>query len=35
MLGVSEAIGHLDLLVDDGVVIEHEDSSGACRYRAA
>lgn len=35
MLGVSEAIGHLDLLVDDGVVDEHEDGSGMARYRVA
>lgn len=34
MLGVSEAVGHLDLLVDDGVVTEHDDGAGANRYRA-
>jgi glyoxylase-like metal-dependent hydrolase (beta-lactamase superfamily II) len=33
MLGVSEAVGHLDLLVDEGVVEEHEDGSGVSRYR--
>ena len=35
MLGVSEAVGHLDLLVDDGAVQEHEDASGISRYSAA
>jgi glyoxylase-like metal-dependent hydrolase (beta-lactamase superfamily II) len=35
MLGVSEAVGHLDLLVDDGVVTEHDDGAGTNRYRAA
>jgi hypothetical protein len=35
MLGVSEAIGHLDLLVDDGVVVEGDDTGTARRYRAA
>jgi len=33
MLGVSEAVGHLDLLVDEGVVTEH-DGAGANRYSA-
>jgi glyoxylase-like metal-dependent hydrolase (beta-lactamase superfamily II) len=36
MLGVSEAVGHLDLLVDDGaVVVEGDDTAGARRYRAS
>ncbi len=35
MLGVSEAVGHLDLLVDDGVVTEHDDGNRVTRYRAA
>ncbi len=35
MLGVSEAVGHLDLLVDDGAVVEGDDTTGARRYRAA
>jgi glyoxylase-like metal-dependent hydrolase (beta-lactamase superfamily II) len=35
MLGVSEAVGHLDLLVDEGVVAEHEDARGISRYRMA
>ena len=35
MLGVSEAVGHLDLLVDDGTVVEGDDTTGARRYRAA
>lgn len=35
MLGVSEAIGHLDLLVDGGVVVEGDDTGTARRYCAA
>ena len=35
MLGVSEAVGHLDLLVDDGVVLEHDDGNRVTRCRAA
>lgn len=35
MLGVSEAVGHLDLLVDYGVVHEQDDGSGVTRYRVA
>lgn len=34
MLGVSEAVGHLDLLVEDGTVVEHLDGE-LSRFRAA
>ncbi|MFP5328052.1 MAG: MBL fold metallo-hydrolase [Acidimicrobiia bacterium] len=33
MLGVSEAVGHLDVLIDDGAVSEHQDADGVSRYR--
>jgi hypothetical protein len=35
MLTVSDVVGHLDLLVDDGTVVETVDAEGRWRYAAA
>ena len=34
-LTLCEVLGHVDLLVDEGSVVEHEEPGGIVRFRSA